>query len=275
MNASLAPYPRARSAKREGERGGGESEDDNGQLPGEAVHLPDEGRLERPYGTDERAYAPELGVGAGGNRDPCALAGGDEGSGKGHAGAITERRVGCDRRDGFLHCHGLAGEHGLVDAQVARAQQAQVGRNPVAGLDQHDVTGNDRVGGDGRAMAVAHDGGFRIDHGADGVEGLFRASLLQVADGCVDDDDRENDCGVDGVAEQQRQHPGGDEDVDEQVVELHQQALPGAAPRRLRQAVRTEPGAQVSDLFVAEARAPARERRQCRSRGLRVPGRIC
>jgi len=31
-------------------------------------------------------------------------------------------------------------------------------RHPVAGLDQHQITGNDLLGHDGEAMAVAHDG---------------------------------------------------------------------------------------------------------------------
>ena len=55
----------------------------------------------------------------------------------------------------LLDRHRLAGERRLVHAQVARAQEAQVGRHLVAGLQQHQVAGHDLGGRQAQLLAGA------------------------------------------------------------------------------------------------------------------------
>ena len=119
-----------------------------------------------------------------------------------------------------------------------RADQPKVGRYAVAGFHQHDVAGHDLLCGDSQPPAVAQHGGVRIDHAADRVQCLFGAAFLHEADDGVQDYYRQDDRRVAEMVEQQRDQRGGQQHIDQQVVELQQQAHQRSAPGGCRQAVR-------------------------------------
>ena len=82
----------------------------------------------------------------------------------------------------LLDRHRLAGERRLVHAQVARAQEAQVGRHLVAGLHQHEVAGDDLGGREPHLLPGAQQRGLRRHRAAERVDGGHGLGLLQVAD---------------------------------------------------------------------------------------------
>jgi hypothetical protein len=53
-------------------------------------------------------------------------------------------------------------------------EQAEVSRDAVAALQQHDIAGDELGGGDAEAAAVAPDGGLGDDHSIEGIDGFFR-----------------------------------------------------------------------------------------------------
>ena len=75
-------------------------------------------------------------------------------------------------------------------------------------------------------------------HGADGVERLLRPAFLDEPNACVDDDDREDDDGVESVAQEDGDERRGEQHIDEKVVELGEHARDERARLSSRQAVR-------------------------------------
>ena len=89
------------------------------------------------------------------------------------------------------------------------------------------------------------------------VEGLLRPAFLDEAEQSVDDDDAEDDRGVEPQAHHQLDEAGGDEDIDEDVLELHEEAHERAALARGRQQVEAVLGLAAGGFGVVEARLHA------------------
>lgn len=111
--------------------------------------------------------------------------------------------------------------------EVSDGDQAQIGRDFVAGLEKHEVAGDEFLGGKTEFFAAANDG--RLSHhgageGGDGVEGF---AFLQVPDDRVDQDDAENDGGISPLSERAGNGRSGEEDVDERLMELLEEADKG------------------------------------------------
>ena len=96
---------------------------------------------------DYDALRAPLGDGAGRVRHVQAVADGDRGPGR----VVLEGVLG----DG----DGLAGEEGLVDFEVHGVEEAEVGGDDVACVEDDDVPGDELGGGDYCSAGVAHDGG--------------------------------------------------------------------------------------------------------------------
>ncbi|MNV65292.1 hypothetical protein D3C71_1579820 [compost metagenome] len=96
----------------------------------------------------------------------------------------------------------FAGEHGLVDAQLATVDQAQVGRYAVAGFEQDDVSGHQLLGRQRMANPVAAHSAVEGQQLADRAHGLFGLALLDEAHQCVDYHHAEDHQAVQRVAEQ-------------------------------------------------------------------------
>ena len=142
-------------------------------------------------------------------------------------GAVAEGGLGVGHGRGpLLDRHRLAGQRGLVDRQVRRHHQAAVGRDPVAGLEQHDVAGHELVGGDLDDPVVAPHPDPAHQHLLQGVEGVGGLGLLDVAEHGVDQQHHADDDRVLHVAEGPRQHRGAGQDEHDPAAELVDEELP-------------------------------------------------
>jgi hypothetical protein len=152
-----------------------------------------------------------------------------------------------------------------------RAQQTKIRGHAIARLDQHDLAGHDVLGSDCDTPAVTDHRRARIDQVLDRLERLLRPALLDEADQRVDQHDAEDDERIDEVADDAGECRRAEQDVDQRIVELQEQAQHGTARLRLRQPVssmRRQPG---GGLGIAKSFGRRRERRE-RGGGLdRVP----
>ena len=185
----------------------------------------------------QRADLADLGVDAGGDDHASGMPRGDEGAGIGHRAAVSEGDVGRDRAYPLLGGDQFACQNGFVDQQRAGTDQAKIGRNPVARVQENDVAGDDlghrHPFGTPRAQHV----GVRRDEAADRIQGLLRLALLCEADDRVDQHDRENRGGIDVVAEQGCGNCRGQQEIDQRVVKLRQKTQDRVTAGRLRQLV--------------------------------------
>lgn len=117
----------------------------------------------------------------------------------------------------------------------------------------NEVAGDEVFGGDGLFLSVAGDGGLGGEHSGEGSQRLFGFSFLEKADEGVEDDHGENDPGVDPVIQQGGDHGGGEQDVNEDVVELQQEAAKGSDPVLDGQGVGSVLFAEGDGLLVGQA----------------------
>ena len=157
---------------------------------------------------DEVGDASDLGGVAGRDHHAGPLAGGDQGGGVGHVGAIGQGGVFGQGLGLLLHRERLAGEGRLVDPQVAGIREAHVGRDLVAGLQDDDVAGHQLGGREAHALAVAHDRGLGGHGPRQRLDGLDRLGFLEIADDGVDHHHPEDDPGIDPLAQGRRDRPG-------------------------------------------------------------------
>lgn len=116
------------------------------------------------------------------------------GGGEGHVETVTERLVGVlDDDKVLLDREGFSGEESLVGFEVETFKETDVSSNNITVLKNHDVSGDGLVVGDGYSGFVADDLGGGRGHVAEGFHGLFGVEFLPESDGCVHDDDKEND----------------------------------------------------------------------------------
>ena len=147
--------------------------------------------------------------------------------------ALSETGVGV-----LLRRHRLAGERRLFGAQVLRLEEPQVGRNLVAQLEEHDVPRNELLRGEHARLAAAHRPGLGGKHVADRIQRLLGPAFLDEPEQPVENDHGEDDRRVDPQAQHQFGEPGGEKNVDKDVVELGEEPHERAPLLALRQAVR-------------------------------------
>ncbi len=100
----------------------------------------------------------------------------------------------------------------------------RIGRHPVAGGQQHHVARYQAFGVQRLALAVAQDQGMQRKHVADGVQRVGRLALLDETDQRVDHHRQEDYRTVHPEAEQRGDQRGEQHHVQQDVVELPQQA---------------------------------------------------
>jgi hypothetical protein len=177
---------------------------------------------------------------------------------------------------------GLAGQDGLIEHQVRRAQHAHVGRYHVAGRQPHDVAGDDLLGGNlagdrrRRGMGAAQHGpGVRNTRRVRRVLGVaFRPEPQQAADGR----ERADHHRVAFVADQPRDRGQGGQHEHEPVAHHGQQRVgpvrrPSGGEHVL--AVCEQTGLRlglVKPAWGGLETAQHAERRRERERGEAVPG---
>jgi hypothetical protein len=170
--------------------------------------------------------------------DAGSLPGGDERPRKRKRGPVAQGRVLRHGVDVLGGRHGFAREDRLVDAEVPRPEEPEVGRHPIPRLDEHHVSRHEVGHRHAQPRAVAQDGRLRRDHVADRGERVLGLALLQEADDGVHEDDGEDHPGVDEVTKRGRRRRPRQQEVDERVVELGEEAQERVPPRAGRDRVR-------------------------------------
>jgi len=104
----------------------------------------------------------------------------------------------------FLHGLRLAGESGLLNAQVGGARNPTVRRNDIAGLEEDDISRDQVARGHLPDTTVPSDAHGRRSQTLERRHRSLGSVLLGVAENGVEDDDRQDDSGVENVAEEDR-----------------------------------------------------------------------
>ncbi|MNF58306.1 hypothetical protein D3C84_398580 [compost metagenome] len=241
----------------EGKGGHGQHQDDQGELAGEARHVRQQRRLQLLHRAQQVADASQFGFARGGHHQADAAAGADQGAGVGHAVAVAQAGVLGDGLAGLVAGHGFAGERRFFDTQVSGFQQAQVRRHAVAGFQQHQVARHQFLCRHLAHFAIALDPAVQGEQLLDRAHGVFGLAFLDEADHGVDQHHTEDHCGIEPFAQGQGDQGGCQQHIDQQVVELQEEALqrPGAGP--FRQAVGAEAGQAAFCLLRVQACRPA------------------
>ena len=211
---------------------------------------------------EHRGNAPKFGGVAGRDHDAARLAVGHERARVGHIAAVAERRVGRDRIALLLDRHRLAGERGLLDAQVLDPEQPQIGGHAVAGLDQHHIAGHQLHGIDRKGVTVAQHRSLERQHAADRGQRPLGLAFLDKADDGVDDYHADDYAGVHPVAKCGGNARGRQQDIDQDIMKLQKKAYERPAPPTFGDEVRPDPrqtgrrltGTQTAGRVAAEAR---------------------
>ena len=170
--------------------------------------------------------------------DARRATGDDHCAGERHALAVSDRGVVGDRVGVLLRRHGLAGERRLFGAQVLRLDEPKVRGNLVAGLKQHDVARDELFGGKHASLPAAHRPGFGREHVANRIQRLLGPAFLDESEQSVENDHGKDDRRIDPQAQHQLGEPGGEKNVDKDIVELGEKPHERAPLLALRQAVR-------------------------------------
>ena len=140
----------------------------------------------------------------------------------------------------FVDGDRLTGERRLVDLQVAHGCQTQVCRHAVTRFDQHDVAGDESLRRNSSALSVPAHGDLGQNQLREGLDGVLRLALLDIADDRVGEDDPEDYRGINPLAEPGCYSGGRQQDVNEGRVELEQEALPFGRTAASGYLIRTE-----------------------------------
>jgi hypothetical protein len=127
----------------------------------------------------------------------------------------------------FVYGERFTGECGFIHLEIVNGAESEISGYLVAALEKDDVSGDDLFRRDAEAVAVSADGGFSDDQTCEGFDGFFCFGFLNEADDGVDEDDGENDDGVHPFLEGGGGEDGCQEDVNERLVELVEEAFPG------------------------------------------------
>jgi len=208
------------------------------QPVGKTGHLAGQRRHQIGGGGDQAGDAAGFGGIAGGDHQTTALPADHRGAGIGHVVALGERGVGGERGGLLAHRLRFAGEQRIVGAQFMLLDEAQIGRQAIAGGKQDDIAGNQLAGVELLAMARPADR-YRGRHAArQRSQRPFGLGFLPIADQCIDQHDAEDDAGVDPFAEHRGDQPGGHQDEDQGLRQLGGKAAPGRLAWTLAQAIR-------------------------------------
>ncbi len=259
------------AADREGH--GRERQDGPHQPVAEARDAPRQRRGQHVGLGQQLRDAPDLGRAAGGDDDAGGRAVVHQGRRVRHVGAVGEHGVGRQRVGALLDRQRLAGQRGLGHAQLAHLEQPQVGRHLVARSQQDDVSGHQLARVDALALPAAQHGGLGGQRARQRLERTQRLALLDEADHRVEEDHAEDHRRIGIRADRQLDDGGHQQDVDQHLVKLQQEAQHRAAPLGRRQRVVTVALAALDDRFgVKPGAGRSRQRLQQRRRGLGMPG---
>ena len=194
-----------------------------GAMTKSAGLLPASTRVPGAHRREHLIYAPELGLRARRHDDADGAPRHDERAREGHVFTIADGGVLGDRIIRFIRRDRFPGESGFVGAQILHLNEAQVRRHAVAGLKQHNITRDQLVGGRDANFAVSLDASVGRKHASDRIQRFLGSAFLKESENGVDDDDARNDRRVEPKPEHELHEAGGEQDIDEDVVELLQE----------------------------------------------------
>ena len=199
---------------------------------------------------------------------PCC----HQGAGECHPFAIANRGFFGYGVGGFVDRNRLARKCRLFGPQVLHVDQSKVRRNLVPGFEKHDVAWNQPLRWHHANLFAAQGSSFRGQHVANRVQRLFRFTFLYEAEQRIEQDYAENNCGIEPEPHHQLDEPRGDQNIDQDIVQLHEKPheRPSLAPFRqlispvsfeaAGHLVRVEPGLRVAvelpDYLIGGNRMP-------------------
>ena len=151
------------------------------------------------------------------------------------------------------HGDRFAREGRFVHLQLRDLDQAQVGRNLVARLQQHDVAGYQHAGGHHLYFAAAQHGGMGRRQLAQRGHGLVCPPGLHEADDGVEHYDDQDDQRVGEVADHAGDHGCAQQHQHHEVLELVGQQRQGATPCVVLQFVGAVLQCALRGLFIVQA----------------------
>ena len=134
-----------------------------------------------------------------------------------------------------------------------RLEQAEIRWHDAARLEAHDISWHQLSSRDRHRRASAHHRGAGGRQRLERLHGALGAIFLDEADHGIEDDDGDDGEGVDSLAEQPGDHGSGQQDDDQEVLELTQEDAEGRAPPCLGQEVGTALGEATSSFLGAQA----------------------
>lgn len=155
-----------------------------------------------------------------------------------HVGSVGERSVLVLHAPGVLgHRHALAGQHGFVDTQPVRLDDAAVGGHVGTGFQHQEVSDDHLLHRHVDLTTVADDLCRRMHEILEGLHGFFGAAFGEIADNRIGQDHPADDDRIDQSAGQRRYTGRGTQQVDGQGVQLLKEDFRAGARCRLRQQV--------------------------------------
>ncbi len=203
----------------------------------EAVDLPDQRRHQHRHRLKHAADTPDLGRAARADDQAGGLPLGHQRTGKGHRGAVAQRRVDGNGPFPFFRRDGFAGERGFLDGETSRLEQAQVGRDAVSRLQQHDVSRHEIRHIDRGSLSPSQRDGVGRQQRAHAVQRFLRPPLLHEADDGIDHHHQHDDRCVHRMPQQERRQSCRDQEIDQRIVKLHEEAPQGMHARGFGEAI--------------------------------------
>ncbi len=195
-----------------------------GKSAGEAGHAPHERRRRRRIITQRTCNAPDLGVLTGGDDDGGGAAVQHCRPGMQHRRAIARHGFRRDRRRCALRRrHRFAGQEALVDGKLIAVEQPHVGRHFQPGRQRDDIARHEIASVEFDLPPVATHGHDAAHKRLQATDAPFRTPFLPGADGGVHRQHDSDETRIGKIAQNQRQHGGRQQQVDERAAELAQQ----------------------------------------------------
>ena len=169
---------------------------------------------------------PQLGLHTGAGHHCHSAAIGHQRTGEHHVLAVAQSHIFLgDHIGGLFHRLAFAGEGAFVDLHRIALQNPGIGGDEVAGLQQQDITGHHFWGGHLHLEAAPEQGGSGGAHGLERFQRLFRLEVLHSAQHGIEDQHRKDDQRAFALAGQDGDHRSGDEDPDDEILELVEEDL--------------------------------------------------